>query len=328
VHHVVVGERSHGVAGLALQLSAGRTRTTLPALRGPDDARAARRRLPDPGSAPHVHLHLTDALLGADPAATLTELVRGRRAAITLHDVPQPGEGAARFARRARDYAALAAAADAVVVCSRHEQAGLRALGASADAVLPLPIDGRLVPAAPGSEPTVGVLGWVHPGKGHAALADALAATGRPAILVALGGVAAGHEGLDDDLARHCAAVGVGFRCTGYLDDMSLLREAARIRVPVCPHRHVSASGSVGSWLSAGRRPIVVDGGYARELDARLPGALRLTDDLPRALAAAFDDAASTVLAAGVRVGPTTAGAAEAQAALLDRWARHGTPAA
>jgi glycosyltransferase involved in cell wall biosynthesis len=328
VHHVVLGDPSHGVSRLALQLSQGLPRTALPALRGPGDAPAARARLPDPGRAPLVHLHLTDALLGPDPAAALVELVRGRRAAITLHDVPQPAEGVARFARRARDYAALSAAADVVLVCSRHEQEGLRALGARADAVLPLPIDARLVPARPGPEPTVGVLGWVHPGKGHAALADALAATDRPGIVVALGGVAAGHEGLDDELARHCAAVGVGFRCTGYLDDMSLLREAARIRVPVCPHRHVSASGSVGSWLSAGRRPIVADGGYARELDARLPGALRLTDDLPRALAAALDDPASTVLAADALVGPTGPEAAEAQAAALDRWARRGALAA
>lgn len=347
VHHLVLGEASHGVARLALQLTPGAPRTLAPALRGTDDARAVRALLPPADEAPCLHLHLTDPLLGPDPVAALVELTRGRRVAITLHDVPQPEEGAARFARRAAVYAGLASAAELVLVSSAHEAAGLAAIGGVAaegpgagvpapgartvgrassgvvaDAVLPLPIDARRVPAAPEPEPTVGVLGWVHPGKGLDALAVAIAATGRPATLVALGGVAAGHEGLDDELARGCAALGVGFRCTGYLDDMSLLHEAARVAVPVCPHRHVSASGSMGSWLSAGRRPIVVDGAYARELEARAPGALHLTDDLAGAVAAALDDPSSTLLPPGLAVGPTTAEASAAQADLLGRWAR------
>jgi glycosyltransferase involved in cell wall biosynthesis len=206
------------------------------------------------------------------------------------------------------------------VVCSAHERSGLRALGGDADHVLPLPIDARLVPAAPRPEPTVGVLGWVYPGKGHAELAEALATLGRPTTLVALGAVSAGHEGLDAELAERCAVLGVGFRCTGYLDDMTLLQEAARVAVPVCPHRHVSASASIGSWLSAGRRPLVAEGGYARETAERLPGALRVTDDLPTAIAGALDDPSSTVLPADVPVGPTTAEAAAAQDDLLRRW--------
>jgi hypothetical protein len=160
----------------------------------------------------------------------------------------------------------------------------------------------------------------VYPGKGHAELAEALSTLGRPTTLVALGAVSAGHEGLDAELARRCAALGVGFRCTGYLDDMTLLQEAARIAVPVCPHRHVSASASVGSWLSAGRRPLVATGDYARETAERLPGALVLTDDLPAAVGAALDDPASTVLSPDVPVGPTTAQAAAAQDDLLRRW--------
>ncbi|MDO9409548.1 hypothetical protein [Patulibacter sp.] len=328
VHPVVVGDPTHGVALLALQLSDGLPRTTLPALLDPAGARAARALLPAPDRAPALHLHLNDDLLGPTPAATLSALADGRRLAITLHDVPQPGEGDARLARRLAVYRELAATADLVVVSSEHERAGMRGAGASCGAVLPLPIDARRVPADPRDDATVGVLGWIHPGKGHAAVADALAALDRPATLVALGGVARGHEGLDRELAARCARQGVGFRCTGYLAEMEQLREAARVAVPVSPHRHVSASGSIGSWLSASRRPLVVDGGYAREVDARNPGALALTDDLPAGLRAALADPASTVLRPGVRVGPTTAEAAVAQTALLDRWARtRGTTA-
>lgn len=321
VHHVVVGDGAHGVTGVALALSDGRPRTRVAALRDVDDARAAAARLPAPADAPLLHLHLTDNLLGSDPAGALNVLSAGRRVAVTLHDVPQRAEGEARFRRRAALYVALSTAADLVAVCSAHEQDGLRALGGTADHVLPLAIDARLVAGAPGPEPTVGVLGWLYPGKGHAELAELLAGLDRPATLVALGAVSAGHEGLDTELAARCAALGVGFRCTGYLDDMTLLKEAARVAVPVLPHRHVSASASLGSWLSAGRRPIVAAGGYARETAERLPGALTVTDDLRAAIAAALDDPASTVLPDDVPVGPTTPEAAAAQDAVLAAWA-------
>jgi hypothetical protein len=321
VHHVVVGDGAHGVTGVALALSVGRPRTRIPAVRDGDDARAARALLPPADAAPLLHLHLTDNLLGPDPVGALRELAAGRRVAVTLHDVPQAAEGEARFRRRSAVYVALCAAADLVVVSSAHERDGLRALGGTADRVLPLAIDARQVAGAPGSEPTVGVLGWLYPGKGHAELAELLAGLGRPTTLVALGAVSAGHEGLDDELAAHCAALGVGFRCTGYLDDMTLLKEAARVAVPVLPHRHVSASASLGSWMAAGRRPIAAAGGYARETADRLPGTLTVADDLAAAVVGALEDPASTVLPADVPVGPTTAEAGAAQDAVLAAWA-------
>jgi glycosyltransferase involved in cell wall biosynthesis len=329
VHHVVVGDGAHGVTGVALALSAGRPRTRVPAPRDVDEARAAQALLPPPDAAPLLHLHLTDNLLGADPVGALRELAAGRRVAITLHDVPQAAEGAARFYRRSALYARLCAAADLVLVSSVHEQRALRSVGGAADHVLPLAIDARRVAADPGTAPTVGVLGWLYPGKGHAELAETLAGLGRPTTLVALGAVSAGHEGLDAELAARCAALGVGFRCTGYLDDMTLLHEAARVAVPVLPHRHVSASASLGAWMAAGRRPIAAAGGYAAETAHRLPGALVVVDDLAAAVAAALEDPASTVLPADVPVGPTTAEAARAQDAVLDAWAaRAAGPAA
>ena len=52
-----------------------------------------------------------------------------------------------------------------------------------------------------------------------------------------------------------------------------------RIAVPVCPHRHFSASGSLMAWLGAGRTVLVRDSDYAREIDAWLPGRVTLVGD-------------------------------------------------
>ena len=76
-------------------------------------------------------------------------------------------------------------------------------------------------------------------------------------------------------------------------------------------------SGSIGTWLSAGRRPVVVDGGWAAELAARIPGSLTLTDDLVGALATAFDTPATTWLT-GVSIGPSWAEAARRHHGLLE----------
>ncbi|WP_051471207.1 hypothetical protein [Patulibacter minatonensis] len=321
VHHLVVGDESHGVSRLALQLTRGRSSTLVAAPRTVADAAEAAEALPARDAAPVLHLHLTDGLLGPDPIDAFRAITDGRRAAVTLHDVPQRAEGHARWQRRSAVYAALASLADLVVVSSEHERAGLEALEVGVDHVLPLPIDGRRVRPRPSDEPTVGVLGWIHPGKGLARLAVTLAALRTPITIVAIGGVAPGHEDHAAALVRGCDVLGVGLRVTGYLDDDALLREAARVRVPVCPHRHVSASGSIGSWMSAGRRPIVVDGGYQRELAARLPGALEVVEDLRAPVGRALHDPAATLLPPGLVVGPSTDRAAQAQHDVLAAWA-------
>ena len=46
-----------------------------------------------------VHLHITDPLFGSTPdeaAGAVESLARDRPVAVTLHDVPQPAEGAER----------------------------------------------------------------------------------------------------------------------------------------------------------------------------------------------------------------------------------------
>ncbi|MDO9354971.1 MAG: glycosyltransferase [Solirubrobacteraceae bacterium] len=323
VHHLVLGTPDHGVTRLALQLLRPQDDRTLhPALRGPGDLDALLEALPSPDDAPVVHAHLTDGLLGPEPEADVAAVALGRRLAVTLHDVPQYREGLERHARRLELYRRLQERADLVIVSSHHERL---ALGpdrrARPTAVLPLPIDARQVRAAPEAEATVGVLGWIYPGKGHARVLQALATLPAPTTLVAIGAVASGHAGLDRTLAALAADLGVGFRTTGYLDDRAMLEAAARVRVPVCAHLHISASGTVGSWLAAGRRPVVADGGYAEELLRRTPGSLDVTDDLGPAIAERLLDPSPTVLGDDLVVGPSTPQAAEAQARVLARWA-------
>ena len=64
------------------------------------------------------------------------------------------------------------------------------------------------------------------------------------------------------------------FELTGYVPEPELAGQLEAVDVPVCPHLHVSASGSLNTWIAHGRRPLVVDGPYMREIDERWPGAV------------------------------------------------------
>ncbi len=283
-----------------------------------------------------VHVHVTDRLLGAtgeETSARLVDLGHRQPMTVTLHDVPQPGDGPV-FARRAAAYAAVLAAARGWVVSSEHERALVRRHLAPADdgtvvplPVMPLPVPAGAGPRGPaGDEPlVVAVLGWVYPGKGHDEVLRACAALRDdrpgPVVLRALGRVAAGHDHLREELAGLAGDLGVRLEVSGWVEDVDLPAALTDVHVPVAAHHHVSASGSVNSWVAARRRPLVTDGTYARETAALRPGTLTLVDpgDLPRALARAAADPASTWLAPGARLEP---GLAEVAAAYLAWWSR------
>ena len=78
----------------------------------------------------------------------------------------------------------------------------------------------------------------------------------------------------------------------------------------------------MNSWLAAGRRPLVADGGYARELATVRPGTLTLVDVRPEplgaAIATALADPDSTWLGQEVSTRPHLDDAAAAYA----RWWR------
>jgi glycosyltransferase involved in cell wall biosynthesis len=253
-----------------------------------------------------AHLHFTDRLWAGSPpdAAALVERIAARTAlTVTLHDIPQASDGARNLRRRTDCYTRVAQAARGVVVNSRHEAALLAEAGIRPRVldVVPLPV----TPAPPGPPPSpaapdVAVLGFFYPGKGHPEVVDAVAALpDRPRVTV-VGGPSAGHEDELLDLTEKAAAQGVDVDVTGFVPEEDLVARCRAVTVPVVAHRHFSASGSLATWIAAGRRPLVVDGRYAREMAALRPGTVRLVAPglLTEAIAGALADPASTRLTA------------------------------
>lgn len=291
--HVIVGPEQHGVVrhGLGLWSAARRSDEGM----GHHLLRGEIGHPPQPVAGPHraVHVSFTDHLFGPDPQAAVDEVLRladGARLSAGLHDVPQPQEGADRWARRAAAYRRLIAAADAVIANSRHEAAQLIALypqGQQRIHVVPLPLEEPelpplegAAPEAPGptsdgeaTGPVVGLLGFLYPGKGYEAVVEAVPAGTRIRVL---GAISAGHVDYADGLAARAAERRVGLEITGFLPDRVLTRALAAIDVPVCPHRHVSASGSLNTWIAHGRVPLALEGPYMREIADRWPGRVRL----------------------------------------------------
>ena len=263
--HLIVGPAGHGVTEYARSLAA----------HSPGSVLVGSGPLP-PGP---VHVTFTDHLFGDSPDAAVDAVLArctGHSLSVSLHDIPQPAEGAERFERRAPAYRRLAAAADLAVVNSAHEAAFF-----DVDLpVAPLPVPTIESPYHPVTG-TVGILGFIYPGKGHDDLIRAVAGTGLR--VRALGGVSAGH----DDWARHlhelATSLDVDLEITGWLSDEDLALEMGGIEIPVCAHRHYSASGSLMAWLGAGRQVLVSDSPYTREMAQRWPG-IEIVDDWPTAL--------------------------------------------
>lgn len=330
--HVLVGGLDHGVTALAHRLALDLGAPLLRAA-GPAELAAA----PVPAA---VHLHFTDRLFGADPAAAAACAERfgaSGRMSVTLHDLPQPSDGRG-YAARARAYRRVAAAARLVVLSSDHElqlafEAGVlrRAprAGDPAAAVIPLPLQTAAAPAAapdapdapdaPGPEggpPTIGLFGFAYPGKGYEEVIDAAGAVDAALAVRVLGRAAHGHEDAIAALRQRAAAAGVGFEQRGYIPAERVVAELRQVHVPVVFHQHFSASGSLNSWIAAGRRPLVIDTRYTREMARLRPGTVTLVapDALPDALAAALREPASTWLAPEGRADPVDAVGAYARA--------------
>ncbi|MFD1715348.1 hypothetical protein ACFSBZ_12805 [Amnibacterium flavum] len=303
--HVTIGADTHGVTRYALAVAAG---VGAPVVRLTDIAElhGAAGVTGDP-----IHLHFTDRLFGASPedaAATVVALAASRPTTVTLHDLPQPSDGPRNEPRRSAAYRAVAQAARGVVVSSRHEAALLESIGVTGAQVIELPVE-RPASGTPtiGPRPAaVGVLGFIYPGKGHREVIEAVAGLDVVSSVTALGAASPGHDRDVDALRRLADANGVEFEVTGYLDDDELMSRASSVAVPVAAHRHVSASGSMVSWLEAGRRPIVLAGRYTREMAQLRPGTLSLVDPdgLARAIGAAVEDPSLTRLAAGIDLRP------------------------
>lgn len=247
-----------------------------------------------------VHAQVTDRLWGSSPEeATEHVLALAQRhpLTVTLHDVPQASDGERNRPRRRAFYAAVARAAAGVAVNSAHERALLVEEGVwdGPVAVVPLPVASQPVQHRPAPDAAVGVLGYFYPGKGHD---EALAATREAGLtrLTVLGRASDGHAAELDAFVRGAADQGVAVEVTGWLDDAAMATRAGAVAVPVIAHRHVSASGSLASWIGWGRRPVAVRNRYIDEMSALRPGALAVVepDALPAAIRDAVDDTSST----------------------------------
>ncbi len=287
-------------------------------------------------------IQVTDRLLGSTPeeaARVVGELARRTRLALALHDIPQPAEGGSWYARRRDAYATMTSLAEVVVVASEHERDSLERCWAEAPAipgerarvvVVPLPIEPhvaerRSLEDVEVREPVIAVLGYLYPGKGVedvvVAAAD-LRASGRPVGVTCIGAAAEGHAEHASALAALAQRAAVPFQVTGFVPEHELRSRLRAVSVPVAPHRHISASGSINAWLEAGRRPISLPSPYARELADRLPGALHVVDDLGAGILGALDHADRTWLGSGTTLGPSARDAAGQHADILEALAR------
>lgn len=286
VHHLVVGPPEHGVVRCARELARA---TASPVITDFHDL---------PAEIP-IHVHFTDRLFGrtADAAADAFVAAAGRHRApitVTLHDVPQASDGRA-FEARTDCYRRVVDSASAIVVSSMHERLLL-------EEMLPRPVDIRVIPlpihsATPQPDHTsaarrvVGVLGFVYPGKGHEEVLEAMRCLDADVDFLSIGSASPGHESMIDELARSAASHGRSFESTGFVPDAALDALLRSIAVPVAFHRHLSASGSINSWIAAGRRPLVPRGRYVEEIEANSPGTLWVHENSVDGLSAAMTDA-------------------------------------
>jgi hypothetical protein len=278
------------------------------------------------------HVHFCDRSYGATPGEAAERIARwaaAGRLTLTLHDAPQPWASE----ERQRGYLGAVRSAAGWVANSHHEVRLMQEAQQRCEPGEPLPL-GQVVhlpvpetvtdgvrgdDAAPrtGHETapvTLAVVGWVYPDKGHREVVRAatrLVEAGHRVRVRCLGSAAEGHADLVEELQRRAERGGVELEVTGFLDQADLERAMRAATVPVAAHRHVSASGSVNSWISTGRRPVVADGRYTRELDALRPGTLLLFDgeddsgaSLDAVVRQAVADPPLTRTAAGARLAP------------------------
>ncbi len=313
--HLVVGPDQHGVVRHACQIAeAGADpiiRAETPALVPADWW----------SGATIVHLPYTDRLFAdrcedsAAEFATLTAppLAAGVALSITLHDLPAGDSDLER--RRRAAYQRVVRDARGIVVNSNRELELIDSITHRARSLrmIPLPVlaqpPATQPPLTSAADPDVVVLGFVFPDRGYEQVISELP----PGMdLVALGRPAAGHEELPAELARRAEAAGHRLRVTGFVPDAELAAALHSADIPVAPNRRVAGSGSIATWIGHGRRPLVPDSAYTRELEARAPGTVtRYAADTPGALRAAIeqarDDPGSTWLPAGTLLGPDLA---------------------
>jgi len=223
---------------------------------------------------------------------SLPRLMRFRRAyrgalVVTLHDVfgrqglrqrhLQPDVWSLRW---------LGRTADRIVVHSQIEVERLRGIiPVDRIRVIPHFVERRALPLSPrearerlglAGRRVVTLLGFVYGRKGHRYAVEAVPFMPDDAVMVYAGGPIAGRTFVHDLATSKAADLGLGdrFRITGYLSDEELETWIAATHLAILPFTDLSASGSLSSWISAGKPMLVSDLPGFREYARRVPGAL------------------------------------------------------
>jgi glycosyltransferase involved in cell wall biosynthesis len=247
-------------------------------------------------------------LWGSDRAklAQLLTVLEGIRApvVVVLHDVYSPG------GRRRSEWWAMAmctALPRACVIHGEHERPRLyRMPRAGHTRVIPHFIEHRSPLSRQDARSTlgvddeariIGVLGWIHPRKGHETAIRLLATLPPQFRLWLIGTPPKGSHAYVTTLEALADELGVADRMTitGYVEEDELTLRMAALDVGLCPYRDASASGSLSTLLSA-RRPVVANHfEAAAELTELAPGAITLVngDDLESYREAVIDVAGS-----------------------------------
>lgn len=240
---------------------------------------------------------------------SLPRLMRFKRAyrgalVVTLHDVfgrqglrqrhLQPDVWSLRW---------LGRNADRIVVHSQVEVERLRGIiPVERIRVIPHFVERRQLTQSPeearaslglGQRRVVTLLGFVYGRKGHRYAVEAVPYLPEDVIMVYAGGPVAGRSFVYDLALSKARELELGdrFRITGYLSDEELETWIAATHLAILPFTDLSASGSLSSWISAGKPMLVSDLPGFREYARRVPGALNFFGPPePWPLGAAIDE--------------------------------------
>ena len=123
----------------------------------------------------------------------------------------------------------------------------------------------------------VTLLGFIHSRKGYPLLLEALRRLPPDVLVVFAGGAPEGREEFASELEAMADRLGVAdrMRITGYLSEDQLNQHLFATHLAVCPFQSVSASGSLSTWVSAGRPILATDLPLIAEYNARVPDAIK-----------------------------------------------------
>ncbi len=240
---------------------------------------------------------------------SLARLLRFRRAwrgglVVTLHDVFDRSGLRERYLESdAWSLRWLGRSADRLVVHSEVEVERLRGIVPEARTrVIPHFVERRALALGPAAARArlgladrriVTLLGFVYGRKGHRYAVEAVPSLPPDVVMVYAGGPIAGRSFVHDLALSKARELGLGerFRITGYLSEEDLETWMAATHLAILPFTDLSASGSMSSWIAAGKPMLVSDLPVVRELERRVPGSLHLFGPPePGPLAAAINE--------------------------------------